>query len=69
MRVILSKSVNVTFRLFLKMPSKKKRGNGHQLKKREIPLKHMKKFFTLRVIKHWKRLTRGITKSLSVKML
>ena len=47
-------------RHFSMVPSDRTRGNGHKLKHRKIHPNTRKNFFTLRVMEHWNRLSRGL---------
>ena len=49
--------------LFLVVPSDRKMGNVHKLKCRKFHLNTGKKFFTVRVTKHWNRLPREAVES------
>lgn len=42
------------------------RGNGHNMQKTEYSLE--KAFFTVRVIKHWNRLLKGVEESASLEV-
>lgn len=51
------------------MPSNRTRNNGHKLNHKKFHLKMRKKFFTLRIAKHWNRLSRQVVESLSLEIL
>jgi len=54
--------------LFTRMCSDRARGNGCKLKEGRFRLDMMKKFFTMRVMKHWNRLPREAVAALSLEV-
>jgi len=54
--------------LFTRMCSERIRGNGSKLKESRFRLDIRKKFFTLRVVKHWNRLPRGAVDASSLEL-
>jgi len=48
--------------------SNRTRGNRHKLKHRKFCLNLRKNFFTLRVMEHWNRFSRGVVESPSLEM-
>ena len=49
--------------------SGRRRSNGYRLKKGKLRLDIWKKFFTVRVVRHWHRLSREVVDALSLEML
>ena len=47
-------------RFFSVVPSSRTRDNGHRLERRKFHMSMRKNFFALRMIEHWKRLSREI---------
>lgn len=56
-------------RHFAVVPCGKTRDNGHNLKYRQFHLNIRKTFFTVKVVKHWKRSLRELVESLSLEIL
>jgi len=54
--------------LFTRVCSDRARGNGCKLKEGRFRLDMMKKFFTMRVMKHWNRLPREAVAALSLEV-
>ena len=50
------------------VPSDRVRGNGHRLKHKRLHLNIRKRFFTVRVTKHWHRLPRDVAESSSLEI-
>lgn len=51
-------------RIFLMVPSGRIRGKRHKLEYRKFHLNMRKKFFTLRLMEHWNRLSIEVVESL-----
>ena len=55
--------------LFTRAGTDRTRGDGFKLKRGRFRLDTQKKFFTMRVVRHWKRLPREIVAALSLAVL
>jgi len=51
------------------VPTGKMRSDEHKLKHRKFQLNIRKSSFTIRVVRHWNRLPRGVVESPSLKIL
>jgi len=56
-------------RLFSGICCDRRRGNGFQPKEERFRLYIRKKFFTIRVMRHWSRLPREVVEALSLEVL